>query len=159
MGGARSVALASALFCMASMGLGGCGSSTPPKPTASASSVSAGFAGHWTVVAIGHAGKVTTIPARFNVDLRFSPDGRFTADDPVNSHSGTFRLTDGGFTTSTLASTAVGYVGHDPVILLSQSAMMAFGNGDRATAQVTGNRLVVSVGSYTLTCLRPRPIR
>ena len=156
----RCVALASAFFCAASLALGACGSATSPGPVASASSASAGFAGyHWLVVAIGHQGKVTSIPARFHVDLRFSPNGRFLANDPVNSHSGTFRVTDGGFTTSALASTAVGYAGHDPVILLSQNAMMAFGNGTHVTAQVTGNRLVVSVGSYTLRCLRQPPAR
>jgi hypothetical protein len=120
--------------------------------------VAAGFTGYrWRVVAISHQGKITSIPARLNVDLRFSQDGRFLADDSVNSHSGTFRMTDGGFTTSELASSLVGYVGHDPVILLSQSAMSAFDNGTHATAQVTGNRLVVNVGSYTLTCVRRGP--
>lgn len=154
----RSVALASALFCTASLALGGCGSATSPGPVTSASSVSAGFTGyHWLVVAIGHDGRVTSIPARLKVDLQFSPNGRFLADDPVNSYGGTFRMTDGGFTTSALASTAVGYVGHDPAILLSQGAMMAFGNGTHATARVTGNQLVVSVGAYTLTCVRHGP--
>jgi heat shock protein HslJ len=154
----RSVALASALFCTASLALGGCGSATSPEPVASATSASAGFTGyHWLVVAIGHEGKVTSIPAHFKVDLRFSQNGRFLADDPVNSHSGTFRMTNGGFTTSALASTAAGYIGHDPVILLSQSAMMAFDNGNHASAQVAGNRLVVTVGSYTLTCVRHGP--
>jgi hypothetical protein len=158
MGVARSVAVASAFFCMASLALGGCGSAASPAPIALASSAAAGFPGyHWLVVAIGHDGNVTSIPARFNVDFRFSPSGRFLANDPVNSHSGTFRRTDGGFTTSALASTAAGYIGHDPVMLLSQNAMTAFGNGTHATAQVTGNRLVVTVGSYTLTCLRHGP--
>jgi hypothetical protein len=154
----RSAALAGALFCTASLGLDGCGSATSPKPTPPASQVSAGFAGYrWLVVAIGHEGTVTSIPARLSVDLRFSPNGRFLADDSVNSHSGTFRMTHGGFTTSTLASSLVGYVGHNPAILLSQNAMTAFDNGAHATAQVTGDRLVVSVGSYTLTCVRHGP--
>jgi len=154
----RFLALASACFCMASLALAACSSATSRKPTTSASSASAGFTGYdWLVVAIRHEGKVTSIPARFDVDLRFSRNGRFLADDPINSHSGTFRMTPGGFTTSVLGVTLVGYLGHDPVILLSQSAISAFDNGAHATVTVTGNRLVVSVASYTLTCQRHGP--
>ena len=117
----RFLALASACFCVASLALAACGSATSPEPTTSASSALTGFTGYdWRVVAIRHEGKVTSIPARFNVDLRFSRSGRFLADDPINSHSGTFRMTPGGFTTSVLGVTLVGYAGHDPVILLSQ---------------------------------------
>jgi heat shock protein HslJ len=142
-------------LCLASLALAACGSATSPRPETSASPASAGFTGyHWLVVAIRHEGKVTSIPARFNVDLRFSPNGRFLGNDPINSHSGSFRMTPGGFTTSAVASTAVGYAGHNPVILLSQRAMMAFHNGAHATVKVTGTRLVVSVASYTLTCQR-----
>ena len=116
------------------------------------------FTGYdWLVVAIRHEGKVTSIPARFNVDLRFSRNGRFLADDPINSHSGTFRMTPGGFTTSVLGVTLVGYPGHDPVILLSQRAIRAFDNSAHAAARVTGNLFVVSVASYTLTCQRHGP--
>jgi heat shock protein HslJ len=154
----RFFALATACFCLASLALAACGSATPPRPTTSASSASAGFTGYqWHVLAIRHEGKVTSIPARFNVDLRFSRTGRFLADDPINSHSGSFRVTPGGFTTSEVGSTAVGYTGHDQVILLSQRAMMAFGNGAQASAKMTGNRLVVSVADYTLTCQRHGP--
>ncbi len=155
----RFFALASACFCMASMALAACSSATSPKPPTSASSASAGFTGYdWLVVAIRHEGKVTSIPARFDVDLRFSRNGRFLADDAVNSHSGTFRITPGGFATNALAVTLVGYGGHDPVILLSQNAISAFDNGARTAVKLTGNRLVVSVASYTLTCQRHGPV-
>jgi heat shock protein HslJ len=157
----RYFALAGACFSLASLAslpLAACGPATPPRPTTSASSAPAGFAGYrWLVVSITHEGKVTSIPARLNVDLRFSPIGRFLADDSINSHSGTFRVTPGGFTTSDVASTAVGYAGHDPVILLSQGAMTAFGSGVQATVNVSGKRLEVSVGGYTLTCQRHGP--
>lgn len=152
------LALASACFCMASLALAACGSATSPKPTTSGSSASAGFTGYdWLVVAIRHEGKVTSIPARFHVDLRFSRNGRFLADDPVNSHSGTFRMTPGGFAASILGVTLAGYAGHDSGILLSQGAISAFDNGAHATVTVTGNQLVVSVASYTLTCQRHGP--
>ena len=145
-------------FCLVVPGLAACGAATTPSSATPASPASAGFTGyHWLVVAIAQDGKVTSIPGRFNVNLQFSRAGRFLADDPVNSHSGRFRLTPGGFTTSAVVSTAVGYAGHDPVILLSQRAMMTLANGAHAAARVTGNRLVVSVGSYTLTCQRHGP--
>lgn len=154
----RFLALASVCFCLVALGLAACGSTATPSSATAASPASAGFSGyHWLVVAIAQEGKVTSIPARFNVDLRFSRAGRFLADDPVNSYSGRFRLTPGGFATSAVVSTAVGYAGHDPVILLSQRAMMTLVNGAHAAARVTGNRLVVSVGSYMLTCQRHGP--
>jgi hypothetical protein len=86
--------------------------------------------------------------------MRFSPSGRFGADDSVNTYRGTFTTTPGGFTTSGIAGTLVGYAGDDPAVLLSQSMMIAFGNGAAAAARVTGNQLVISVASYTLTCQR-----
>jgi hypothetical protein len=154
----RRLVLARACVCMASLALGACGSVTSPPPTASASSSSAGFAGYdWLVLYNRHEGQVTTIPARLEVDLRFSRSGRFLADDPVNSHSGIFHVTPGGFATSAMAVTLVGYAGHDPVILLSQGAIGAFDSGAQAAARMTGNQLVVSVGSYTLTCQRHGP--
>jgi heat shock protein HslJ len=154
----RFLAFVSACSCTALLALAACGSAKSPEPTTSASSALAGFTGYdWRVVAIRHEGQVTSIPARFAVDLRFSRSGRFLANDPVNSHSGTFRITPGGFATSVLGVTAVGYAGHDPVILLSQNAISAFDNGAQAAVRVTGNRLVVSVASYTLTCQRHGP--
>jgi hypothetical protein len=143
---------------MALLALAACGSARSPEPTTSASTALAGFTGYdWRVVAIRHEGQLTSIPARFGVDLRFSRSGRFLADDPVNSHSGTFRITPGGFATSVLGVTAVGYAGHDPVILLSQNAISAFDNTAKAAVRVTGNRLIVTVASYTLTCQRHGP--
>jgi hypothetical protein len=151
----RFLASVSACSCTALLALAACGLATSPAPTASASSALAEITGYdWRVVAIRHEGQVTSIPARLDVDLRFSRSGRFLADDPVNSHSGTFRLTPGGFATSVLGVTLVGYAGHDPLILLSQNAISAFDNGAKAAVRVTGNRLVVSVASYTMTCQR-----
>jgi hypothetical protein len=152
------LAFFSACSCMALLTVAACGSARSPEPTTSASSAPAGFTGYdWRVVAIRHEGQVTSISSRFGVDLRFARSGRFLADDPVNSHSGTFRITPGGFATSALGVTLVGYAGHDPVILLSQNAISAFDNGAQAAVRVTGNRLVVSVESYTLTCQRHGP--
>ena len=115
----------------------------------------AGFAGYkWSVVAIDHAGRETPVPSMYSVSLQFTPAGQFGANDSVNYHSGTYRQIDGGFTTSHLGTTLVGYMGNNPVVLAAQSAIAAFGSGTRATATVTGNRLVVTVAGYMITCQR-----
>ncbi len=150
----RFPALASVGIVLTSLALSACGSATSARPA------SPGFTGYdWNVVAISHGGKVTGIPARLEVALQFSPGGQFGANDSINFHSGTYRTTSNGFTTSDLISTAVGYIGPDPAILLAESAIESFDNGAHATVKLTGERLVVSVGSYTLTCQRggPRP--
>jgi hypothetical protein len=115
----------------------------------------AGFAGYkWAVVSISHDGKTTPVPAKYPVYLQFTPDGHFGANEPVNYHSGSYQLTQGGFTTSGMAQTLAGYAGHDPVILLSVSAISAFGNRTRALASVSGSTLTVTAGSYTLIAQR-----
>ena len=145
-------ALAGACIVLMPLALAACGPATSARP------VSSGFSGYvWQVVAIGHGGKVTSIPARLRVALRFSPGGQFGASDGVNFHGGTYRTTGDGFTTSALSSTLVGYAGHDPAVLLAISAIGSFGNGVHATVKLTGDRLVVGVGSYTLTCQRRGP--
>ena len=145
----RFLALAAVCIFLTSLALAACGSAT------SARSVSPGFTGYdWQVVAISHNGKVTSIPARLQVALRFSPGGQFGAENNVNFHSGTYRTTSDGFTTSALASTAVGYAGHDPAVLVAIGAIGSFDHGVHATVMLTGDRLVVGVDSYTLNCQR-----
>jgi hypothetical protein len=148
----RFGALVGACIFLTSLALAACGSAT------SASSVSPGFTGYdWQVVAISHDGKVTSIPARMQVALQLSPGGQFGANDSVNFHSGTYRTTSDGFTTSALGSTLVGYAGHDPAVLLAISAIGSFDVGVHATVKLTGDRLVVGVDSYTLDCQRRGP--
>jgi hypothetical protein len=127
----------------------GC-SSPASRPTAAAR-----FAGYkWSVVSISHNRKSTPVPGKYPVYLQFAPGGHFGANEPVNHHSGSYRVTPGGFTTSGLSQTLVGYAGHDPVVLLSVSAISAFGNGVRALADVRGDILTVAVGGYTLVAHR-----
>jgi hypothetical protein len=115
----------------------------------------ASFAGYkWSVVAIGHDGKQTSIPAHYNVYLQFAPNGQCGANDPVNSHFGTYRQTGDGFTTSLVAVSAVGYAGNDPVVTLTMGAISRLDDVADASATVTGNRLDVVAGGYTLTCQR-----
>lgn len=141
--------LAGAWIFLVSLALAACGSVVP------ASSASPGFTGYdWQVVAIGHGGKVTAIPARLGVALQFWPRGQFGSNDGINGYSGTYRTTGDGFKADVVAGTAMGYAGNDPTTLLSIRAMQSFDDGARATVSLTGDRLVVNVGSYTLTCLR-----
>ena len=148
----RFRALAGVCIFATSLALAACGSATSARP------VSPGFTGYvWQVVAISRDGKVTSIPARLQVALRFSPGGQFGASDSVNFHSGTYHTTSDGFTTSAMGGTLVGYAGHDPAVLLAISAIGSFDNGVHATVKLTGDRLVVGVDSYTLTCNAAAP--
>jgi len=123
------------------------GCSSPAGQPATA----AGFTGYkWAVESISHDGKTTPVPGKYSVYLQFTPDGHFGANEPVNYHSGSYRVTQGGFTTSGLGQTLAGYAGRDPVVLLSVSAISAFGNQVRALADVSGSTLTVTAGSYTL---------
>jgi hypothetical protein len=138
--------LALALVTLAAAACGG---------TAGGSSMLAGFAGYkWSVVAISHDGKQTSVPARYNVYLQFAPNGQYGANDPVNYHFGTYRQAGDGFKTSLVAVSAVGYAGNDPVILLSVDAIHGLDDVADASVKVTGNRLDVVAGGYTLTCQR-----
>ena len=149
---ARFLALAGVCIVLASLALAACGSATSARP------VSPGFTGYdWQVVAISHGGQVTGIPARLQVALQFLPGGRFGASDGINFHSGTYRTTSDGFTTGDLGSTLAAYAGHDPAVRLAISAIGSFDNGAHATVKLTADRLVVGVGSYTLTCQRGGP--
>jgi hypothetical protein len=127
---ARFLALAGVCTFLTSLALAACGSATSARP------VSPGFTGYdWQVTAISHHGKVTSIPARMQVALQFSPGGQFGANDSINFHSGTYRTTSDGFMTSALASTLVGYAGHDPAVLLAIGAIGSFGYGVHATVK------------------------
>ena len=137
------------LAAVALMAAAACGSTT------GGSSMLAGFAGYkWSVVAIGHDGKQTSIPARYDVYLQFAPNGQYGANDPVNYHFGAYRQTGDGFTTSLVAVSAVGYAGNDPVITLATGAISRLDDVADASVTVTGNRLDVVAGGYTLTCQR-----
>ena len=127
---------------------------TPAQPSLSSARPAhpePGFAGYkWRVVAIDHDGKQTPVPARYSVYLLFTPNGQFGANDPVNYHGGTYREIPGGFTTSGTYTTLVGYAGTDPVVLLSINAISSFDAPAREAVTLTGDRLAVTVGGYTL---------
>jgi hypothetical protein len=152
---AKSVPASVAVAALASLAAAGCGTVTGGTPANPQSAAQAGFAGYkWSVAAIDKAGKETTVPERYGVGLLFTPNGEFGASDSVNYHSGTYHQAGGGFETSSLYTTAMGYVGKDPVVLLAVSAISAFDNGVRATAALKGDQLTVTVGGYILIARR-----
>jgi len=145
----RHLPLASASVCLVALVRAACGSAAAPQSAAT-------FTGYkWSVVAIDHDGKHTLVPARYSVYLTFTPNGEFGANDTVNFHSGTYRQTAGGFTTSDVATTLVGYTGADPVVLLAIGAIASFDQPAHAAVRsLTGDRIAVTVDGYTLTCQR-----
>lgn len=151
----KSLLMSIAAVALVSAAAAGCATTASGTSPESAPDAQAGFAGYkWQVVAIDHAGKEMPVPARYTVYLLFTPDGQFGANEPVNYHGGTYRQTGDGFTTSGMYITAVGYAGHDPVVLLSIDAISAFDDGVHAKVRLTGDRLAVTVGGYLLTCQR-----
>jgi hypothetical protein len=159
--------LASAWIFLAFTALAACASGAPATSGAPAGSTSPRYTGYnWQVVAVSHDGKVTPIPARYPVTMQFSPGGQFVASDGVHGYSGTYRAASDAFTTSVMARTANGYIGNDPILLLTIGAMDSFARPAAYSVGLTGDRLVVDVGSYTLTCHRagrpadaPAPVR
>ncbi len=149
----RRIIAAMALVFLAAAGCATTATSgAPPK---SGPSAQAGFAGYkWSVVAIAHDGKETPIPAHYSVYLQFAPDGQFGANEPINYHFGSYRQSGDGFSTSSVGATAVGYAGHDPVILLAMDAIHSLDNVPHASVKLTGDRLAVTAAGYTLTCQR-----
>ncbi|WP_433306272.1 hypothetical protein ACQP2F_20340 [Actinoplanes sp. CA-030573] len=114
-----------------------------------------GFTGYrWAVSSISHDGTTTPIPRSYAVSLRFTPDGHFGADEPVNYHSGGYRVTADGFVAHGLISTDAGYAGDDPVVLLAIAAIDAIGDDVPVPATVSGDTLTVTAGAYTLVAER-----
>jgi hypothetical protein len=145
------VAAAVVLGCV----LAACGSVPGQHPSQAGNQSDAGFVGYkWTVVAITHQGKTTVVPAgdaRTGTYLLFTPDGHFGANEPVNYHGGTYTVTTDGFTTHGMSQTLVGMAGPTPVEV---SAVSAFNDGTRASANVSGDTLTVSISGYAMTARR-----
>ena len=113
------------------------------------------FVGYkWLVTAITSRGRRTPVPASKQVYVLFTPNGQFGANDPINFHQATYSLVGDGFTTSNVATTAVGYAGDNQTIIVARAAISAFEDGVHATATVTGNRLAISVDGFLLDCQR-----
>jgi hypothetical protein len=162
MRGFGKAAIAAAVVLMA-LAAAGCATSAEVgrqpagEPVPSATTHAPFVGSKWLVTSITSHGKQTPIPNRDlanQVYVLFTPNGQFAADDPINIHEGYYRLAGDGFTTNGLGGSAVGYAGNNPQMLLMINAISAFNDGVHATATVTGNRLVISVGGFLLNCQR-----
>jgi hypothetical protein len=149
-----------AAVMLIAMAAGGCAAlaNTATSAAKSSPTAHAPFVGSkWLVTSITSHGKQTPVPNQDLINkvyVLFTPNGQFAADDPINIHEGYYRLAGDGFTTNGLMVSAVGYAGNSPLMLLAINAISAFDNGAHATATVTGNRLVISVGGFLLNCER-----
>jgi hypothetical protein len=113
------------------------------------------FVGYkWLVTSIVKDGKRTPIPSRDHVYLLFTPNGQFGANDSINFHQATYRLVGDGFTTNNVIVGLAGYAGGSGVTALAIDAISAFTDEVHANAAVTGDRLIVLVGGFTLDCQR-----
>jgi hypothetical protein len=91
--------------------LAACGTVHPPRGDAGATgtasaaktgspATSEGFAGYkWAVTMLAHDSTATPVTKDLPVTLYFAPDGQFVADEPINTHGGTYKQIPGGFTT------------------------------------------------------------
>lgn len=130
-----------------------------PKLTASAPAPAkyTGFVGYrWTVTAISDGGSDIPIPSRYAVYLSFFQSGYFVANEPVNTHSGPYRVTADGFTTSDVATTLVGGGARDQASGLAIRAMQAFSLHPQthAIVELHGDTMTVSENGFTLVCTR-----
>jgi len=98
---------------------------------------------------------VTRIPASSDVYLTFTLSGGYGASDSYFDSSGSYRESPAGFTTSGVGRIALGYIGHDPIIVLAGQALDSL-NAGPATTAVAGDSLEASVnrGVWVLTCQR-----
>lgn len=139
------------------------GASAAPVPAAASTepapkpAVHTGFVGYrWTVISVSYRGQEVAVPAGFAEYLMFFADGQFVGNEPINTHSGPYRVTDDGFTTGQIASTLAAGGGDDLTFQLSIGAIQAFSvyPGTRAAVDVTGTRMIVRENGFTLVCVR-----
>lgn len=131
----------------------------PVKTGSRPSDIDPGFTGAlsnsmWSLVKVTHGGKVTTIPDRIGARLTFAPHGRIVAYDGVNTASASCAVrADGTLVFGPAATTAIGYVGHDPAVLTAVDSIGALlqGGGTGAVEREHGlDRLTVRTAGYTL---------
>jgi hypothetical protein len=129
-----------------------------PKPTAARTGgMHSGFVGYrWTVTAISKGGPDVAVPARYAVFLSFYRDGMFVGNEPVNTHPGSYRVTDDGFITGDVGTSDVLGGAKDAASELAIEAMLAFTMhpGTHAVVEVSGQRMTVRENGFTLRCVQ-----
>jgi hypothetical protein len=123
----------------------------------------------WLLTDVEEGGRSFAIPAHSRARMALLPDGRIQIDDSLNFVSGKFTKTADGFEVRDTATTAVGWMGTDPVRAATMRGMdaLAFWNVDGATptrgparntvVSADGARLVIQTGTFRLTFVRTGP--
>jgi hypothetical protein len=134
------------------------GRSTSTGPTGSAPGSSL-TGTRWTLVALTADGREILLGPEPQCVLAFDSSTQISLDDGLNAMGGQYQLTATGFSTRTMASTAVGYDGSDPNRVATIAAMDAIAfrenvDVNEVQARRRDDRLVISVGTYRLTFIR-----
>jgi hypothetical protein len=119
-----------------------------------------GFVGYkWRITDIRHGAAHVIVPATLNGFVAFDRDDTLQADDGVNAYSGRYRLAGDGYLPLKVASTAVGYAGHDRVqtTLIAAVGALTTANSN-VSATTSGNRLELSTTGYTIVCSKLAPV-
>jgi hypothetical protein len=142
------------------MTLSGCADSRGPAgargTTGSQLTGIVGF--RWGIVEVQHGGARVTVPRGRRGYFALTPGGGLVADDTVNNYAGRFTAAANGYQVTIMRVTAVGYGGHDPIVLaLIEGTQALTDEGADLTARLTGTRLELSAGSYHITAARVGP--
>lgn len=114
----------------------------------------------WRVVHIVDSQGALSVPGSLHAEIGFTRDGHVSGDDTVNALSGNCEATADGYIVHHVTSSAVGYVGGDPVHDRAVAAVDAMftdvseqGSLDvvRVGVSVAGDTLILTRGEFTVT--------
>jgi hypothetical protein len=140
--------------------LSGCASSRRPAGTQTTTgSQLTGIVGfRWRITEVQHGAAKVTVPPGRGGYFALTQDGGLIADDTINNYAGRFTETANGYHVTIMQGTAVGYGGHDPVLLaLIEGTQALTDEGADVTARQTSTRLELSTGTYHITATRVGP--
>jgi hypothetical protein len=97
--------------------LAACGASSSPRGVVVSNAGLRLTSIHWVLTQVSHTGaRLVTIPQFTGADLEFHRDGTVLADDGINALNAEFTATATTLIVRNPRSSAVGYIGHDPVL-------------------------------------------
>jgi hypothetical protein len=129
---------------------------TPPARKSGAQgdgTAAASFVGfRWRAIDVAHGSKHTRIPQRLAAIFGFSSDGTYTAN---YGYGGRYRVTTNGFRTYhvSVPFNLRGSINPTVAVLLAAAQAVSLASHG-VTAQVHGQQLTLSVGTYRITCVR-----
>jgi hypothetical protein len=110
----------------------------------------------WHITEVRHGTSSVTVPRGRVGYIAFSPNGVLNADDGVNHYFGHFTSTVSGYHPTDVATTLVGYGGHDPVTLalIEGAQALTTQEADVIIESLTGDRLELSADGYHVAATR-----